>query len=99
MVQVLLIMLWPTWTLLMRLNFCHVSYPTYLSDHAQISVHINCKINEHYSPNSHINDFINYSYKWESTSKDKLLNTLSEPHTLNKIISFENEQFEKIKKE
>ena len=78
--------------------FFHVSNPTYLSDHSQISVHVNCKINEHYSPNSNINNFINYSYKWESISKDKWLNTLSEPDTLNEIISFGNEQFEKNKK-
>lgn len=52
------------------LTFFHVSNPTYLSDHSQISVHVNCKINEHYSPNYNINNFINYSYKWESISRD-----------------------------
>lgn len=52
------------------LTFFHVSNPTYLSDHSQISVHVNCKINEHYSPNYNINHFINYSYKWESISRD-----------------------------
>ena len=96
-VQVLSIMFWPMWTLLICSHFFHFSNPTYLSDHPQISVHINCKINEHYSPNSIINNFINYSYKWESISKDKWLNTLSEPDTLNEIISFGNEQFEKNK--
>lgn len=84
--------------LINAIKYFHVSNPTYLSDHSQISVHINCKINEHYSPNSNINNFKNYFYKWESISKDKLyiLNTYQkEPDSLNEIISFENEHFEK----
>ena len=97
MVQVLLIMLWPMWTLLMCLHFSMFLTPHIYQITPRFLYTLIVKINEHYSPNSNINNFINYSYKWESISRDNWLNTLSEPDTLNEIISFGNEQFEKNK--
>jgi hypothetical protein len=37
---------------------------------------------------------IQYTYKWTTTSKDKLFNVLSERETIYEIVSFENFKFE-----
>ena len=65
-------------------NFFQVLYPSYLSDHAQIAVYLNCNMlipnmNLNYKPN-----VLKKSYKWEHISKEKLFNVLPEVNIVEK---------------
>ena len=78
-------------------NFFQVLDPSYLSDHAQITVYLNCNMlipnmNLNYKPN-----VLKKSYKWEHISKEKLFNVLQEVNTVEKIVHYENLDFEKNK--
>ena len=78
-------------------NFFQVLDPSYLSDHAQITVYLNCNMlithmNLNYKPN-----VLKKSYKWEHISKEKLFNVLQEVNTVEKIVHYENSEFEKNK--
>ena len=77
-------------------NFFQVLYPSYLSDHVQIAVYLNCNMlipnmNLNYKPN-----VLKKSYKWEHILK-KLFNVLQEVNTVEKIVHYENSDFEKNK--
>ena len=65
-------------------NFFQVLYPSYLSDHVQIAVYLNCNMlipnmNLNYKPN-----VLKKSYKWEHISKEKLFNVLQEVNIVEK---------------
>ena len=81
--------------LMKNISFFQISDPSYLSDHAQIAVHIKCYISLNYMNSHNKPNFLNYSYKWEGISKQKLLETLGEEKTIEEIIEFENNVFQK----
>lgn len=88
--------------LINNVNFFQVFEPTYLSDHTQIVVHIKCKYSsESGTDNNNINllNKLDNSYKWESVSKIKLLEALSEKDTVDKIVNFESSKFENNSKD
>ena len=77
-------------------NFFQVLDPSYLSDHVQIDVYLNCNMlipnkNLNYKPN-----VLKKSYKWEHISKEKLFNVL-QVNTVEKLVHYENSDFEKNK--
>lgn len=76
------------------INFFQVHNPTYLSDHSQISMHINCHINSTKNCNKSNFKAIEYTYKWEPISKDKLLQVLHDTELIQEIVNFENHKFE-----
>ena len=81
--------------LLNYINFFKVDYPTYLSDHSQISVHIDCQMNYSVSNTCNTQNFksLSTSYKWESVSKSKLLTAISDEAVINNIVSYESTNF------
>jgi hypothetical protein len=78
-------------------NFFQVLDLSYLSDHVQIAVYLNCNMlipnmNLNYKPN-----VLKKSYKWEHISKETLFNVLPEVNTVEKMVHYENSDFEKNK--
>ena len=68
-----------------------------MSDHAQISVYIQCnKSNSEIISSSRAlqSNILKCSYKWENISKSKLLDALSDPKVLEQILSYENTNYE-----
>ena len=80
--------------LIKSINYFEVNNAIYLSDHSQISVHLYCNIDDESIHKSKYFKEIQYTYKWTTTSKDKLFNVLSERETIYEIVSFENFKFE-----
>jgi hypothetical protein len=80
--------------LIKSINYFEVNNATYLSDHSQISVHLYCNIDDESIHKSKHFKEIQYTYKWTTTSKDKLFNVLSERETIYEIVPFENFKFE-----
>lgn len=56
-----------------NIHFLQVSEPTYLSDHAQIAVHIKCDIIENNHKYGEYSSTIYNSYKWDKALKLNLL--------------------------
>ena len=81
--------------LINSINFFKVNDPTYLSDHSQISVHITCMFKTTPDNQSNKNKLkpVQHKYKWQSISKDKLIQVLEDRNTINEIVSFENTNF------
>ena len=80
--------------LIKSINYFEVNNATYLSDHSQISVHLYCNIDDESIHKSKHFKEIQYTYKWTTTSQDKLFNVLSERETIYEIVPFENFKFE-----
>ena len=81
--------------LINNINFFQVLDPNYLSDHAQIVVHIKYeKFIVYEKANVKLNQ-IDKFYKWEAVSKNKLFDALCEPEIVENILSFETANFEK----
>ena len=81
--------------LMSSIDYFHIGEPSYLSDHVQISVIIKCNINQ--DVRQERKDFvpIENRYKWGETSKRKLLDALADESVINKIVNFEDSQYDK----
>ena len=52
-----------------NVNYFQTLNPTYLSDHSQIVVHLNCHYNKNFLDSPSEGNAIDFIYKWEEVSK------------------------------
>ncbi|CAG2240181.1 unnamed protein product [Mytilus edulis] len=80
--------------LMSSIEYFYIGEPTYLSDHVPISVILKCNIC-HTEHKSHKNfTQIGVKYRWENTSRDKMIEVLGENFIKQQIRDFEDSQFE-----
>ncbi|CAG2201512.1 unnamed protein product [Mytilus edulis] len=80
--------------LMSSIEYFYIGEPTYLSDHVPIYVILKCNIchTEHKSHKSFTQ--IGVKYRWENTSRDKMIEVLGENFIKQQIRDFEDSQFE-----